>query len=379
MLESQPINSRLFAEATDGAIEAGDEILQLSKALLLGALQRIKQTGAIHELRREMIVLQDEVFNSNSLIRSDVVDGDSVEFTYHHLRGDFDQVIAAQTIERALYYIDRLIKSTNEVKTNSINDLNLNRWKEYDDIYVDSLWMIDRRESSGVHAAGYWGNFVPQIPNQMMKRYTKKGEWVLDTFAGSGTTLIEGQRLGRNTIGNELQEHVAANARRLVASEPNKHNVVADIAVGDSASMDYRALLEQYNRSSVQLIMMHPPYYDIIKFSEDRRDLSNAASVDSFLEMMGRVVDNAAPVLDKGRYLALVLGDKYAKGEWIPLGFLTMNEVLKRGFMLKSIIVKNFEETTGKRQQRELWKYRALVGGFYLFKHEYIFVFTKQD
>ncbi len=125
--------------------------------------------------------------------------------------------------------------------------------------------------------------------------------------------------------------------------------------------------------------MMHPPYYDIIKFSEDSRDLSNAASVDLFLEMMGRVLDNAAPVLDKGRYLALVIGDKYAKGEWIPLGFLTMNEVLKRGFMLKSIVVKNFEETTGKRQQRELWKYRALVGGFYLFKHEYIFVFKKQD
>jgi hypothetical protein len=55
-----------------------------------------------------------------------------------------------------------------------------------------------------------------------------------------------------------------------------------------------------------------------------------------------------------------------------------MNEVLKREFMLKSIIVKNFEQTTGKRSQEELWKYRALVGGFYIFKHEYIFVFRKR-
>ncbi len=194
MLESQPINSRLFEEATDGAIEASDECLQLSKALLLDALQRMKQAGTIHALRREMIALKDEVFNSDSSIRSNLADGDIVEFANDHLQGDFDQIVAAQTIERALYYIDRLIKSTTEVKANSINDLNLNRWKEYDDIYVDSLWMIDRRESSGVHTAGYWGNFIPQIPNQMMKRYTKKGEWVLDTFAGSGTTLIEGQR-----------------------------------------------------------------------------------------------------------------------------------------------------------------------------------------
>jgi hypothetical protein len=83
-------------------------------------------------------------------------------------------------------------------------------------------------------------------------------------------------------------------------------------------------------------------------------------------------------VLEKGRYFALVIGDKYSKGEWIPLGFLTMNEVLKRGFMLKSVIVKNFEETLGKRNQKELWRYRALVGGFYIFKHEYIFVFKKK-
>ena len=73
-----------------------------------------------------------------------------------------------------------------------------------------------------------------------------------------------------------------------------------------------------------------------------------------------------------------MIGDKYSKGEWIPLGFLTMNEITKRGFSLKSIIVKNFEETIGKRNQKELWRYRALVGGFYIFKHEYIFLFKKK-
>ena len=94
--------------------------------------------------------------------------------------------------------------------------------------------------------------------------------------------------------------------------------------------------------------------------------------------MMNKIVDNASAVLEKGRYFALVIGDKYSKGEWIPLGFLTMNEILSKDFMLKSIIVKNFEETTAKRNQKDLWRYRALVGGFYIFKHEYIFVFKKK-
>jgi DNA modification methylase len=128
----------------------------------------------------------------------------------------------------------------------------------------------------------------------------------------------------------------------------------------------------------VQLVIMHPPYHDIIKFSDDPRDLSNAPSVEVFLEGFGKAVDNTVPFLDKGRYLVLVIGDKYIKGDWIPLGFLTMNEVMKRGFSLKSIIVKNFEETSGKRNQKELWRYRALVGGFYIFKHEYVFLLRKQ-
>ena len=88
---------------------------------------------------------------------------------------------------------------------------------------------------------------------------------------------------------------------------------------------------------------MHPPYWDIIKFSENKKDLSNAKNLKEFLKKFGDIVDRTYPLLDKGRYLAVVIGDKYSAGEWIPLGFYTMQEVLKRGYKLKSTIVKNFE------------------------------------
>ena len=54
-----------------------------------------------------------------------------------------------------------------------------------------------------------------------------------------------------------------------------------------------------------------------------------------------------------------------------------MNLFVERGFKMKAILVKNFEETKGKSNQKAIWRYRALASDFYIFKHEYIFVFKK--
>jgi DNA methylase len=369
-------NLPLFSD--EDHFEEADEILLLNETLLLDTIQKCKSIDSMRSLRKTIAEIKRRVCFPQDELRTNNSENRAVEFSKNHLLADLDQISDSLTIERAQYYVERLIKGVSEVRTSSINDINLNRWKEYEEIYTDSLWLIDRRDSSGSHTAGYWGNFIPQIPYQMMHRYTKKGDWVLDTFAGSGTTLIEGQRLGRHTLGIELQPRMVEHSRRLVASEPNRYLVTTDVVNADSTTVDYKSILLAHKTEMVQLVIMHPPYFDIIKFSDDPRDLSNASSIEGFLAMMGKVVDNVTPILDKGRYLVLVIGDKYVKGDWIPLGFQTMNEVMKRGFSLKSIIVKNFEDTSGKRNQKELWRYRALVGGFYIFKHEYIFLFKKQ-
>lgn len=350
--------------------------VRLDRLRLLDALKSARLNPSTAALRRSINDIRSGVsapsgaFGARGLREAAI-------FTPELLDEELDQICGAQTLDRARYYVDRLIKSITEVRTSSINDINLNRWKEYDDIQTDSLWLVASRERGGARSARYWGNFVPQIPHQMMRRYTKAGDWVLDVFAGSGTSLIEGQRLGRNTIGIELQPRVARMARKAVASEPNAFGVTSQVICGDSATIDLNKALRAHGQSSAQLVIMHPPYFDIIKFSDDERDLSNAPSVEAFLDTIGRVVDNVTPVLDRGRYLAVVIGDKYANGEWVPLGFRTMEAIQQRGFLLKSVVVKNFDQTTAKRQQKELWKYRALAGGFYVFKHEYIFVFKK--
>jgi DNA modification methylase len=189
--------------------------------------------------------------------------------------------------------------------------------------------------------------------------------------------MIECKRLGMNGIGIELNPKVVRESNKLISKEKNPFNVFTEVLEGDSRFISHEDLLRENSKKKFQMIIMHPPYHDIIKFSDNKRDLSNANTLKEFLNMFGEVVENVTPLLDNNRYLVLVIGDKYSRGEWIPLGHLTMLEVLKKGYTLKSSIVKNIEKTTGKRNQEDLWRYRALVGGFYIFKHEYIFVFKK--
>ncbi len=258
-----------------------------------------------------------------------------------------------------------------------INDLDLSNWKELTDVWTDTLWIIPNRDNSGAHNGHYHGNFVPQIPHQLLMRYTKQGDFVLDPFAGSGTTLIEAQRMGRNSIGIELQETVAAEAIERIHSE-SRPGIVADTFVDDSRTFDTNRILETYKIQNVQFVIFHPPYWDIIKFSDDENDLSNSKTLESFLENFRQVVRNTTAILENRRYCALVIGDKYAKGQIVPLGFYCMQVMQQEGLVLKATIVKNFEETKGKSNQQALWKRRALQNGLYIFKHEYIFVFRKE-
>lgn len=257
-----------------------------------------------------------------------------------------------------------------------INDLDMSKWKELKDVWTDSLWIIPNRDNSGAHDGHYHGNFVPQIAHQLLTRYTKTGDFVLDTFAGSGTTLIEAQRMRRNSIGIELQPDVAMEAIGRIHSE-QVEGIIADTFVDDSRTFDTDRILDTYKIKNVQFILYHPPYWDIIKFSPLENDLSNSQTLESFIDNFRQVVNNTSKILEKGRYCAVVIGDKYANSQLVPLGFYCMQAMQQEGLTLKATVVKNFEETKGKANQKALWKQRALQNGLYLFKHEYIFIFKK--
>lgn len=272
------------------------------------------------------------------------------------------------------------VVQTNPIKTTAYSDINLKEWKNYPEVKTDTFWQFPTRLRSGGHSNEYHGNYIPQIAQQLYQRYTKKGDIVLDMFFGSGTSGIEALNEGRRCIGIELKQDLVDSVNEKFTNKQRVTDV--NIICGDSASDEIvdkiQARLEVMGEEKAQLLILHPPYDDIIKFSDKKEDLSNCSSTEEFYDLFEKVAKNGYDLLEKGRFAALIIGDSYKNSEVQPLGFECMQRMKNLGFKLKSIIVKDIQgNERAKGKTANLWRYRALAGGFSIFQHEYIFIFQK--
>lgn len=260
------------------------------------------------------------------------------------------------------------------------NDINFDNWKD-EEINVDSLWMYHGRDKSGKHKNYYHGNFIPQIPKQLIKRFTKKGEIVFEPFMGSGTTLFECENLKRNYIGFDINSEIIDYVKEnMEDSDKTKFSILENDSTNiNSSKKNIEETLMKFGKDKFQLAILHPPYWDIVKFSANENDLSNSKTLEDFLSRMKSSITTSYDYLEKDRYFAIVIGDVYKNKEILPLSFYMLH-LVKKNFdvLLKGIIVKNIEGNRGKIGVNNIWKYRAMKSDYYIFKHEYILVFKKK-
>ncbi len=260
------------------------------------------------------------------------------------------------------------------------NDLDLKNWKNLE-IETDSLWLIKERDKSGKHKNIYHGNFIPQIPNQLIQRFTQNNDVVLEPFMGSGTTLFECENLNRKYIGFDINPEMLSYVNDTMRDSQfsSYHIGECDSMNAENVNYEMENAKQNLQINSAQFVLMHPPYMDIVKFTDKKEDMSQISDINKFVNKFKVVCDNTLKYLDNDRYFAIVIGDLYKKGEVLPLGFYCM-DMIKRNFnvKLKGIIIKNIEGNRAKLGQGGIWKYRALNSDYYIFKHEYIYVFKKE-
>lgn len=244
----------------------------------------------------------------------------------------------------------------------------INLWEpENFELETNTVWSFPDRGKWATHDAKWRGNWSPYIPRNIILRYSMEGDLVLDQFAGGGTTLVEAKLLNRDIIGVDVNDIALDRCREKTSFEHEGADGNVTIQKGDARNLDF------ISNGSVDLICTHPPYADIIQYSEDIEDDLSHLKVPQFLEEMKKVAAESYRVLKKDKFCAVLMGDTRQKGHMIPMSFYVMRIFQDAGFKLKELIIKEQHncKATG------YWKTNSIKYNFLLIAHEYLFVFRK--
>lgn len=244
----------------------------------------------------------------------------------------------------------------------------ITKWEpENFELEMTTHWSFPQRGDWATHDAKWRGNWSPYIPRNIILRYSKEGDLVLDQFAGGGTTLVEAKLLNRNSIGIDVNDVALARCKEKVNFEHDGANGEVVIQKGDARHLDF------IQNESIDLICTHPPYANIIQYSDDISDDLSLLKVKDFVEEMKTVAAESYRVLKKDKFCAVLMGDTRQKGCMIPMSFDVMRAFEDAGFKLKELIIKEQHncKATG------YWKTNSVKYNFLLIAHEYLFVFRK--
>lgn len=236
-----------------------------------------------------------------------------------------------------------------------------------------TVWSFPDRGDWATHTGNYRGNWSPYIPRNLILRYTRPGDVVLDQMVGSGTTLVECKLLGRNAIGIDVNPDALSVARdrlNFPFHSLDDEYSPPDIQtfLGDARNLD------QIKDDSVDLVATHPPYASIVSYTNDRvlGDLSSIRSIRDFIAEMATVAREALRVLKPGGHCAILMGDTRRHRHVIPISARVLQAFLEVGFVVREDVVKVQWKMKSTRERWGGSKY-----DFLLLAHEHLFIFRK--
>lgn len=231
-----------------------------------------------------------------------------------------------------------------------------------------TVWAFPRRGNWATHKSDWRGNWSPEVARNLILRYSNEGDILLDPMIGGGTTAIEAKILNRHIIYSDVNDEALERTRNSLDFEV-ENNAWQKVVKRDARD------LSKANDESIDFILTHPPYADIIKYSEGKldNDLSNIHDIDKFVGKMEKVAKELYRVLKKGKYCAILIGDTRRNKMYQPMAYKVMERFMKAGFHLKEGVIKRqFNcKATG------FWVKKSQENNFLLIMHEHLFIFQK--
>jgi DNA modification methylase len=251
---------------------------------------------------------------------------------------------------------------------NRLNDLTSSEWL----YFTNTLWETSYPPDPTHKLRKQHGAMKPpEAMRDLVRFFTKKEETVLDPFAGVGSTLLGAELCGREAVGIELNprwidvyEEIRVtfgilngrlvrleeydDSRHLFPLRPGEEKprpIQSEIRLGDCLE-----LMGDFAPESMDAIICDPPYgaqHEVRGFQEETnfdmfnpgavKDFGNAPGFDEYLDLMARFGMEALRILRGGRYLVVMIGDRYRNGEYVPLGYRLAGVLRRAGFKFKGV------------------------------------------
>lgn len=215
-----------------------------------------------------------------------------------------------------------------------LNDLPGDQWLAF-----TRTWFVSSDSPRGekiVHPA----TFPEELVRGFLEFFTRKGDAVIDPFAGSGTTLRVAKQLGRDSTGIEIYDSFVRLSRTLIKRQ--KGTGKTKVLHGDCR--DILLDIKRKRTDRFDFCITSPPYWSQLNASSERGmaraerglpvnygdsvdDLGNISEYEAFLKEQRIVFDLLYEVMKPGSYLVVVTNNVYKNGRLYPLAFDTLHSL----------------------------------------------------
>ncbi len=200
--------------------------------------------------------------------------------------------------------------------------------------------------------------------------YPDRGPWGDSSYRGNCSDWLVKDLILRFKARSVFDPAEGSGTVREVVAGLNQYKRLGIDYEGRDLKKGWEILSEPLPDKCFDLVWYHPPYWDMIRYSEHPADLSCCQTIEEFEARLVNSVERLFHVLRPGGVLAVLIGDKRKNGRYYPL----VRKLLDYSGPgeLKAVIIKVQHHCLSDRRT-----YRSTSPFLIPVRHEYCLVFQK--